>query len=259
VRAVARHVVTLLIAALAAVSAASAGGSLDLYDAGDQHEAMGQSDSKDLLKGATYTASAFPVAVTIRPPDALWGGVQHESGGYRWIQLSHGHVPSTPPTTGSGYITLETATGATPSAALTLANLRATPHMKLGPVTSVRVAGHAGKSFDALITGVDVTKYCRANRSLCSSGISLAPFRTNLHCGFCVNTMHHETQDVKFAGDGQVFRIIVLTARGKVVVIYLESNFAGTTASARKKFPTAKNFATFVPYAREMLASISFS
>jgi hypothetical protein len=71
--------------------------------------------------------------------------------------------------------------------------------------------------------------------------------------------MHGETQDVKFAGEGQVFRVFVLNARGKVVVVYVESLFAGTTAQARKKFPTSKLFPTFLPYAQKMLASISLS
>lgn len=233
------------VAVLAAAGAASAAGSLDLHDAGDLYEGVGQSDTKPLRAGATYGASAFAVSVKIRPPDALWEGVQHESGKYRFVQLMHKHASGTAPLTGTGYITLESATVATPSAAKTFANLRATPHMKIGPTKAVRVAGLHGRMFDATITGVDVTKYCKANESLCSPGISLEPFMTNHHCGFCENTMHHETQDVKFAGAGQVFRVIVLNAHGKVVVIYIESVYAGTTAEARKKFPTAKLFPTF--------------
>ncbi len=246
-----RHLLGLAVAAFAAAGAAGAVGSLDLHNAGDLHEGMGQSDTKDLLKGVTYTASAFALAVKIHPPDALWGGVQHETRGYRWVQLSHHHVPNTAPLTGGGYITLESATVATPSAARTLANLRATPHVHVGPTKAVSVAGVQGQMFDATIAGSDNSPYCHTHH--CAAGVSLAPFTKNLHCGFCTNTMHGETQDVKFAGKGQIFRIIVLNVHGKVAVIYIESNFAD-----QKRFPPANIFPTFLPYAKEMLANITF-
>ena len=123
------------------------------------------------------------------------------------------------------------------------------PHPSQG---HFRVAGFAGKSFDAEITGFDVPKYCKTH--VCGKGVSLEPFMTNHHCGFCTNTMHRETQDVKYGALGQIFRIIVLNARGKVVVIYLESIYAD-----QKKFPPAKLFPTFLPYAQKLLGGISFS
>jgi hypothetical protein len=76
---------------------------------------------------------------------------------------------------------------------------------------------------------------------------------TNRHCGFCTKTMHGETQDAKFAGKGQLFRIMALDVRGKTVVIYLESIFAD-----QPKFPPATLFPTFLPYAQQMLASLRF-
>jgi hypothetical protein len=238
-----RRVRLLGLVAMAAAGMASAAGSLDLYDAGVQPEAMGQSDTKPLVKGATYTASAFAVAVKIHPPDGLWAGVQHESQSDRWIQLSHLHTPNTAPLTGVGYITLESSKAAMPSAAQTLANLRATPHMSMGATKAVSIAGLRGQMFDATITGVDAG----------SDGITIAPFGKNLHCGFCTDTMHGETKDTKYAKKGQLFKIIVLNAHGKVVVIYIESTFPD-----QKKFPPAKLFPTFLPYAQKMLMSISF-
>src|SRR5579862_528827 len=250
-----RCLVVLGLAAFASDGMATAAGPINIGDGGDQHEGVGQSDPLTKLQpGSFYTASKFPVGLKIRPPDALWGAVQHESGSYSFVQLAHAHRAGTPPLSGVGYITLESATVATPSAARALANLRATPHMKIGPTRAVTVAGVHGQMFDATITGVDVTKYCKANKSLCSNGLSLEPFLPNHHCGFCETTMHHETQDVKFAGVGQLFRMIVLTAHGKVVVIYIESIYA-----IQKKFPPAKLFPTFLPYAQKMLAGISLS
>jgi hypothetical protein len=84
--------------------------------------------------------------------------------------------------------------------------------------------------------------------------VSFAPFTTNHHCGFCNNTMKGETKDVKFAGTGQLFRIIVADVRGKTIVIYLESNFAD-----QPKFPPARIFPTFLPYARQMLSTLTFA
>jgi hypothetical protein len=243
-------VLGLAVAGLAAAAIASAAGAVDLHDAGDLHEAIGQSDTKHLLQGTAYTASAFPIAVRIHAPDALWEGVQHESGSYRFIQLSHLHVPGTAPLVGRGYVTLESATVATPSAAKVRANLRATPHAQVGPTRSVTVAGLRGRMFDVTITGRDNPPYCHTHP--CQAGVSLVPFTKNLHCGFCNNTMHGETQDVKFAGLGQLFRIIVLQAHRKTVVIYIESIYAD-----QKKFPTGIVYQTFLPYAKAMLGSLS--
>jgi hypothetical protein len=84
-------------------------------------------------------------------------------------------------------------------------------------------------------------------------GISLAPFTTNHHCGFCEETMHGETLDVKYAGDGSLFRIIALGVRGKTVVIYIESDYAN-----QPRFPPTKTFPTFLRYAQKMLATLTF-
>jgi hypothetical protein len=162
-------------------------------------------------------------------------------------------VPGTPALTGVGYITLESATAATPSAAKTLANLRATPHMKVGPTRAITVAGLRGKVFDATVTGSDLSGTCPGGGA-CPKVVSLAPFLKNHHCGYCGDSQFQprETHDVKAALKGQLFRIIVLRARGRTVVIYIESIYA-----VQKKHPPAKQFPTFVPYAQKMLAHIT--
>jgi hypothetical protein len=244
-----------LVAAIASAGVASAAGSIDLHDGGDPHEGIGQADpGTQLQPGSAYTASKFAVAVSIRAPDALWGGVQHESGNYRFVQLAHLHRAGTPPLTGVGYITLESAKVATPSVAKTLSNLRATPHMSIGPTKAVTVAGLRGKMFDATVTGSDLSGTCPGGGA-CPQVVSFAPFRTNHHCGFCGDAKidPRETQDVKVADEGELFRVIVVNAHGKVVVIYIESIYA-----AQKKFPPSKLFPTFLPAAQKMLATISF-
>jgi hypothetical protein len=154
-----------------------------------------------------------------------------------------------------GYITLESAKVATPSAAKTLANLRATPHMSIGPTKAVTVAGLRGKMFDATVTGSDLSGTCPGGRA-CPKVVSFAPFRTNHHCGFCGDAKlqpHRETLDVKAALKGQLFRVIVVSAHRKVVVIYIESIYA-----IQKKHPPSKLFPTFLPAAQKMLSAISF-
>ena len=211
--------------ALVATTAATAGSTPDLYNGGDPHEGIGQGDTKPLQRGASYTASAFPVRVRVRPPDRLWGGVQYESGAYRFVQLNHRHVSGTAPLRGVGYITLEAAKVATPSAPAAIKRLRATPHVQAGAIKPTRVDGFAGQEFDATIVGSDLSGTCAGGVN-CPAVVSLAPFLTNHHCGFCGDARfqpHRETHDVKAAGRGQLFRIITLNVHGKTVIVYIES------------------------------------
>lgn len=253
-RVVRRHSAVVALVAFLAAGMASAAGTPDLNNAGDPHEGIGQSDTKPLQHGTSYAASRFAVSVKVRPPDTLWGGDQLESGNYRFIQLNHLHVPDTSPLTGDGYITLESAKVATPSVANTLANLRATPHVSFGPTKTTRVGRLRGSMFDATITGSDLSGTCPGGHP-CPAVVSFAPFLPNHHCGFCGDAKidPHETLDVKAAIKGQLFRIIVLSAHGKTVVIYVESTFP-----EQKKFPPTKIYPTFLPYAEKMLAAVSF-
>jgi len=255
IRGVGKCLVVVALVSAASAGIASASGSIDLGDAGDLHESIGQGQSKSSLQtmlqlGSVYTATKFPVAVKIRPPDAHWGGVQLESGNYRFIQLTHLHASGTPPLNGWGYVTLEAGEGSTPSAATAMNRLHATPLLEAGPITPIRVAGFTGQQFEATVVGIDGTRYSPNG----AGGISLAPFTTNHHCGYCTKTMHRETQDAKFAGKGQLFRIIVLDVRGKTVVVYLESTYA-----IQPKYPPTRTFPTFLPYAQQLLSKVSFS
>jgi hypothetical protein len=241
-----RSFLVVALVALASAGVATAGGVIVLGNGGDQHEGVGQASFKTQLElGSVYTANKFPVALKIHTPTPQWGGVQLESGKYRFIQLGHLRPPGTPPLTGVGYITLESATTATPSVSKTLANLRATPKLKESPTKAARVAGLPAKMFNATVTGDDGPG---------AGGLSINPFTVNHHCGFCTHTDQGETKDTKVGLPGQLFRIFVLRAHGKTVVIYVESTYPGS-----KKHPPAKTFPTFLPYAQKMLAHISFS
>jgi hypothetical protein len=234
------------VVALASAALATASGAIVLGNGGDLHEGVGQADFKTKLdRGSVYTADKFPVALRIHPPTPSWAGVQLESGKYRFIQLGHLHVPGTPVLAGVGYITLESATTATPSVSKTLANLRATPKLKASPTKATRIFGLPAKMFDATVTAIDRPG---------AGGLSINPFTVNHHCGFCTRTDHGETKDVKVGEPSQLFRIIVVRTHGRTVVIYVESTYA-----AQKKYPPAKIFPTFLPYAQKMLAHISFS
>jgi hypothetical protein len=234
--------------------AASAASTPDLYNGGDPHEGIGQGDTKDLARGVTYAASAFPLRVRVRPPDGLWGGVQYESGPYRFIQLNHLHASGAPVLHGVGYVTLEAAKNATPSAAAAIKRLRSTPHIQAGPIKPTHIAGFAGQEFDATIVGSDLSGTCPGGGK-CPAVVSFAPFLTNHHCGFCGDAKFQprEAHDVKAAGKGERFRIIAFEARGKTVIVYIESIYAD-----QPKFPPAKLFPTFLPYAQKMLANVTF-
>ena len=162
-------------------AAAQASGPVNLYNGGDLHESVGQTDEQPMSSGKPYTARTFPLSVTVRAPDALWGGVQLQSGKFRFIQFHHQKVGKVP-LHGWGFVTLETSTGPTPSVAATAQKLHSTPLLEAGPLKAIHVAGFSGKAFDATVSGVDP-----GNR-----GISLTPFTTPLHCGFCEDTLHGE-------------------------------------------------------------------
>jgi hypothetical protein len=242
---------SILVVGLTASAVATASGPVEIHKGGDIHEGVGQPGPKTYLqRGVTYAASAFPLAVRIRPPDGRWGGVQLESGTFRFVQLNHLRTGTTP-LHGVGYVTLEASARPTGSVERTVGRLRSTPHLDVGPSKAVRVAGLAGTAFDATVVGSDNPPVCKHHR--CAKGVSFAPFGPNRHCGFCNMTMHGETQDVKFAGQGQLFRIIVLGVRGTTVVIYLESAYVGS-----RRHPPAETFPTFLPFAERMLAALRF-
>jgi hypothetical protein len=230
--------------ALVALAGASASGPVDIYDGGDPHESIGQGDTKPLSRGVTYKASKFPLTVHVRPPDALWEGVQRHSGKYRFVQLQHmktGNVPLH----GRGFLTLEAGTGGTGSVAATIRQLHSTPNLDVSPIKPVRVAGFSGKSFDATVVGTESG----------DNGVALTPFTAPRRCGWCTKTMHGETLDNKFAGKGQLFRIMVIGVRGKTVVIYLESSFA---LSSNGSHTPTETFPTFLPYAQKLLSTLAF-
>jgi len=228
-------------AVLSLVPLAVATGPADLLNAGDPRESLGQRDTKALTRGVTYTPSTFAIPVRLQPPDGNWEGVQLQSGPYRFIQLMHRRTGNVP-VHGRGVITIEASTGPTPSVAKTVQRLHATPKMRVSAVTPVRVAGFRGSAFDASITGTDPA----------STGISLTPFTTPKHCGYCEVTLNHKGLDNRFEGKGQLLRIMAIDVRGKTVLVFLESDFP------QPGYPAEKTFPTFVPYAQKLLATLRF-
>src|SRR6266516_3046604 len=126
-------VLAMVCSALAASAVAIASAPVDLHDGGNLHEGIGQGDTKPLQRGVTYQASAFPLALRLRPPDGRWEGVQFESGRFRFVQLHHLRTGSVP-LHSIGYITLEAGKGPTGSVAQTVARLHATPHIEASSI-----------------------------------------------------------------------------------------------------------------------------
>lgn len=231
--------------ALVALAGASASGPVDIYDAGDHHESIGQADEKTpLSRGVTYQASAFPIDIRVRPAEPLWGAVQLRGDRFRFVQFHHlrsGKLPLH----GWGYLTLSAAVGRTSSVAATVRKLHGTPGLDASPLRPIRVAGFSGKSFDAEVVGTESG----------DNGVALTPFTRPLRCGWCTKTMHGETLDNKFAGKGQLFRIMVIGVRGKTVVIYLESSY---DVSSNGNHTPTETFPTFLPYAQKLLSTLAF-
>ena len=232
---------------LAGSAAAGASGPRDIANAGEpagvaaHQDNIGWLDQTDVTKGVTYQASTFPVRITFRPPDALWGAVQARGGSYRFVQLYHrfAHDANGKVTNwGRGLITFEAGTGKTRSVAAVAKTLHATALMTPGKITTTRLAGFRGETFDTTIVGT---------RPGDAGGIALIPFSGDPRPG----------GDHLWVTRGQLLRIIVLDVHGTTVVVYIESNDnAGnnTIAAAQNEH----SFPVFLGFVRQMLATVTF-
>lgn len=187
--------------------------------------------------GATYSASQFPIRVTVTPPSPGWAGTQWKSGrhyfhggappNHGWIHLARGPVNAVP----RGLISIMAAYARTPSVAATVNVLRTRGHGAAYDETSpITLDGYAGVQFDGRITGGGNVDHI---------GHFFIPFSPRSHAA------RYYADEYGVFGD--VFRVIVLGVRGHTVVIYIEN-----AALSQAAFPT------FLEAATKILGSLRF-
>ena len=183
-----------------------------------------------LAAKTVYQASSFPLGLRLTAPDGTWAGSQwttssHGKKTFAWVAVGHGGT--TPTTAPKGVITIITAIGPTPSVSATLARI----HQGGGGITfqktsSARVAGYTGVQFDGNVWGV--------------FGHSFVPFTPKTHGASPSDSWHIDK--------GEAFRFVVLSVKGKTVVVFEES-----FGLAADQFPT------FLTDANRVLASLRFT
>jgi hypothetical protein len=180
-----------------------------------------------LQAGVTYQASLFPLALRVTAPDGSWSGAQGKTvsqkrGSFGWVEFLKS--PSAKP---PGAISMISSYAPTASVAATVAQLRsAGSGASYQGTTHVQLAGLSGLQFDGQVTGRTHT---------------FVPFSPVTHAA----TYH---PDAYRFYRGEVFRIIVLNARGKTVVLLLEN-----AALPADQFPT------FLKSANQILGTLRFA
>jgi hypothetical protein len=179
----------------------------------------------------------FPIPIRLALPDASWSGGQWKTGSlgcrigaygigqkpfYGWIGVGHGSDPQHR----LGSITMVTSYGQTPSVAAVVALMLKAGHGDSyeQPVPT-RLAGLAGRKLDGRVEAA--------------------------HHQFFAFTKPGEAAgsnaDGVDMGQGERFRILVLDAHGKTVVVYIQSG----------SLPPS-NFLAFLTKANHVLRSVSF-
>ncbi|MBA2444884.1 MAG: hypothetical protein H0V49_06085 [Nocardioidaceae bacterium] len=216
-----------LVCSVLAVTAAAAGTPRELF----RNAFLAQSGHvANLVAGATYKASDFPLSIRVTIPDGSWGGAQWkydssyqrkkntEAPFYGWVTFEQHDI--------QGIITMMTPYGPTPSVAAVVAGLRTRGRgATYGASSPVKLGGYSGVQFDGKVVGKEHV---------------FIPFSPK-------STVAKWWPDNYGMGQGEVFRIIALTVHGKTVVVYIENG----------KLP-ADQFPAFLSRADKLLNTLKF-
>lgn len=183
-----------------------------------------------LKAGVTYQANrSFPtVPLRFTTPDGSWSGSQWKTTSWKkkppffgWVGIGQG--PNSAPL---GEISIVTSQQRTRSASSIVNWLRTRGSgAEYGPVSPVKLAGYAGREFDATIVG-----------------------KEHVFLAFSHPTGSSQPYgDSFFLDKGSLVRIIVLNIRGHAVVIYIE-----------KAALTADQFPAFLTRADAILKTLKF-
>jgi hypothetical protein len=187
-----------------------------------------------LAAGVTYKASDFPLPIRVTSPDGSWGGAQWKSDSsfqhkkstvapfYGWVTFEQHDTHAA-----QGAITIMTPYGSTPTVAAMVAGLRTRGRGATYEATSpIKLGGYSGVQFDGKVVGKEHV---------------FIPFSPK-------STVAKWYPDNYGMGQGEVFRIIALSVRGKTVVVYLEN--------AQLQ---ADQFPAFLTQAARLLKTLTFA
>ena len=166
-----------------------------------------------LRAGATYQASAFPLALRVTAPDDTWAGTQWTTSSrgrraFGWVAFGRGQ-PNKPPL---GLVEIETAFGTTPTVSTILGRLRtAGGGATFGATARVTVAGRPAWQIDGRVYG--------------RFGHAFVPFTPK--------TGGASPPDTYKLSPGEAFRLVVADVKGKRVVLIFDS-----AALPADQFPT---------------------
>ena len=185
---------------------------------------------KRLVSGSVYRAHLFPLPLRVKIPAGAWVGAQWTSQtakappAFGWVEFGQ-----PPPNEAKGLLQIMTSYTKTTPVAATLQSLRMRGvGASYQPTRSVTVAGMHGSQFDGQVTG--------------AKGHNFIPFTPPNQAGNSLPKDHFSMDK------GEVFRITVLSIRGKTVVI-AEENFG---------LPPAQ-FPDFLASADALLNSLRFT
>ncbi len=219
-----------LVCSVVAVTAAAAGTPRELF----RNDFLAQSGHvANLVAGATYKASDFPLPIRVTIPEGRWGGAQWKYDSsyqrkkttiapfYGWVTFEQRETSPA-----QGIITMMTPYGPTPSVSAVVAGLRTRGHgASYGATSPVKLGGYSGLQFDGKIFGKEHV---------------FIPFSPK-------STVAKWYPDNYGMGQGEAFRIVVLAVHGKTVVVYIEN----------LELP-ADQFPAFLPRADKLLNTLKF-
>lgn len=187
----------------------------------------------NLVAGATYKASTFPLKIRVTIPEGRWGGAQWKYDSsfqrkkntvppfYGWVTFEHRETGPA-----QGIITMMTPYGRTRSVAAVVTSLRSRGRgATYGATSPVKIGGYPGVQFDGKIVGKEHV---------------FIPFSPK-------STAAKWYPDNYAMGQREVFRIIVFAVRGKTVVVYIENG----------ELP-ADQFPAFLPRADTLMKTLRF-
>ena len=212
----------------------------DLLNGGDPHESLGRSRRKGADRGVTYAPTTFALPIRIRPRDERWMACSYK----RPVQVCTAR-PSQDRERAFSRTRIDHARGEHPCHSFRRQDDQA----------SACDSTHAGEC-DRVRAGPPGSMAWRSTRR------SRVPIRQHrdlidpVHDPAPLRLLRGQAESrgvgQPISGKGQLLRIMAIDVHGKIVMVFLESDFP------QPGYPAEKTFPTFVPYAEQLLATLQF-